>query len=73
MKTFADRLRYYNNLDVEPDLEALEKKRAFLHRKKHRHIERRGKPPVSLHYLLRGTSERGANLYSPCKEAYMTC
>ena len=27
-------------------------------------------PGVSLHYLLRGTIERGADLYSPCKEAY---
>ena len=29
MKTFADWLRYYNNLDVAPGLEALEKMRAF--------------------------------------------
>ena len=27
-------------------------------------------PGVSLHYLLRRTIERGADLYSPCKEAY---
>ena len=27
-------------------------------------------PGVSLHYLLRGTIERGADLYSPCKEGY---
>ena len=27
-------------------------------------------PGVSLHYLLRGCVERGADLYSPCKEAY---
>ena len=29
MRTFADWLRYYNNLDVAPGLEALEKMRAF--------------------------------------------
>ena len=29
MCTFADWLRYYNNLDVAPGLEALEKMRAF--------------------------------------------
>ena len=29
MQTFADRLRYYNDLDVAPELEALEKMRAF--------------------------------------------
>ena len=27
-------------------------------------------PGVSLHYLLRRSIERGAELYSPCKEAY---
>ena len=27
-------------------------------------------PGVSLHYLLCGTIERGADLYSRCKEAY---
>ena len=29
MKTFADRLRYYNNLDVGPFVEALTKMRDF--------------------------------------------
>ena len=29
MQTFADWLRYYNDLDVAPGLEALEKMRAF--------------------------------------------
>ena len=29
MCTFADWLRYYNNLDVTPGLEALERMRAF--------------------------------------------
>jgi len=31
MCTFADCLRYYNNLDVAPGLEALEKNACFLH------------------------------------------
>ena len=71
MKTFADWLRYYNNLDVAPGLEALEKMRAF-------YIDKGidifkdavSISGVSLHYLLRGCVERGADLYSPCKEAY---
>ena len=71
MLTFADWLRYYNNLDVAPGLEALEKMRAF-------YTERGidilkdavSLPGVSLHYLLRGTVERGAEMYSPGKEAY---
>ena len=71
MATFGDWLRYYNNLDVAPGLEALEKMRAF--------YSERGidilkdavsLPGVSLHYLLRGTVERGAEMYSPWKEAY---
>ena len=77
MSTFADWLRYYNNLDVAPGLEALEKMRAF-------YIEKGidilkdavSIPGVSLHYLLRGfvekekEKENGADLYSPNKEAY---
>ena len=27
-------------------------------------------PGVSMHYLLRGTIERGAELYNPSEEAY---
>ena len=41
MYTFADWLQYYNNLDVAPGLEALEKMRAF-YTEKDRHRERRG-------------------------------
>ena len=71
MKTFADWLRYYNNLDVAPGLEALEKMRAFYTEKGIGILKDAvSLPGVSLHYLLRGTIERGADLYSPCKEAY---
>ena len=71
MKTFADWLRYYNNLDVAPGLEALEKMRAFYTGKgKDILKDAVSLPGVSLHYLLRGTIERGADLHSPCKEAY---
>jgi len=61
MRTFADWLRYYNNLDVAPGLEALERMRAFY---------AVSIPGVSLHYLLRGSVDRGAELYSAGKEAY---
>jgi len=58
MTTFADWLRYYNNLDVGPFIESLEKMKAF--------SEDRGidickdavsLPGVALQYLLWGTSE----------------
>ena len=71
MKTFADWLRYCNNLDVARGLEALEKMRALYTEKGIGILKDAvSLPGVSLHYLLRGTIERGANLYSPCKEAY---
>ena len=71
MQTFADWLRYYNDLDVALWLEALEKMRAFYTDKDIDVLKDAvSLPGVSLHYLLRGTIERGANLYSPCKEAY---
>jgi len=71
MRTFADWLRFYNNLDVAPGLEALEKMKSF-------YTERGidilkdavSLPGVSLHYLLRGAIECGADLYSPSKDAY---
>ena len=71
MRTFKDWLRYYNNHDVEPGLEALEKMKSF-------YTERGidilkdavSLPGVSLHYLLRGAIERGADLYSPGREVY---
>ena len=71
MCTFADWLRYYNNLDVAPGLEALEKMRAFYTDKGIDILKDAVSiPGVTLHYLLRGCVERGADLYSPCKEAY---
>ena len=71
MCTFADWLRYYNNLDVAPGLEALEKMRAFYTDKGNDILKDAVSiPGVSLHYLLRGCVERDAELYSPGKEAY---
>jgi len=56
---------------VAPDLEALEKMRAFYTEKGIDILKDAvSLPGVSLHYLLRGTIERGAELYSPSKEAY---
>ena len=48
MQTFADWLRYYNDLDVKPGLEALDRMRAV------------SIPGVSLQYLLRGSIQQGA-------------
>ena len=71
MRTFADWLRYYNNLNVGPGLEALEKMRAFYTDKGIDILKDAVSiPGVSLHYLLRGCVERGADLYSLGKEAY---
>jgi len=71
MRTFADWLRYYNNLDVAPGLEALEKMRNFYTEKGIDILKDAvSMPGVSLHYLLREAVERGANLYSPGREAY---
>ena len=71
VRTFADWLRYYNNLDVAPGLEALEIMRAFYTEKGIDILKDAVSiPGVSLHYLLRGAVERGAELYSPGKEAY---
>ena len=71
MKAFADWLRHYNNLDVAPGLEALEKMRAFYTEKGIDILKDAVTlPGVSLHYLLRGNIERGTDLYSPGNEAY---
>lgn len=71
MQTFADWLRYYNDIDFAPGLEALEKMRAFYSDKGIDILkEAVSLPGVGLHYLLRGSVERGAELYSPCKDAY---
>ena len=72
MCTFADWLRYYNNLDVAPGLEALEKMRAFYTDKGIDILKDAVSiPGVSLHYLLSGFFENeekkkknGEELYS---------
>jgi len=71
MRTFADWLRYYNNLDVAPGLEALEKMRTFYNEKGIDILKDAVSiSGVSLHYLLQGAVERGAELYGPGKEEY---
>ena len=73
MKTFGEWLEYYNNLDVTPFLEALEKMKAF-----YTNIgvdifkDAVSLPGVSKQYVLRRTlSCRNApGLYAPGKEAY---
>jgi len=54
MRTFSDWLRYYNNLDVAPGLEALEKMRNFYTEKGIDILKVCLVNLVSLHYLLRG-------------------
>jgi len=71
MRSFSDWLHYYNNLDVAPGLEALEKMRNFYTEKGIDILKDAVSiPGVSLHYLLRGAVERGTELYSMGKEAY---
>ena len=71
MQTFTNWLRYYNNRDVAPGLEALKNVRAFYTAKGIDILKDAvSLLGVSLHYLLRGTIERGADLHSPCEEAY---
>ena len=71
MKTFKDWLKYYNNLDVAPGLEALQKMRNFYIGKGIDIMKDAVSiPGVSLHYLLKGAIERKAELYAPSKEAY---
>ena len=71
MKTFKEWLRYYNNLDVAPGLQALQKMKNFYTGKGIDIMKDAVSiPGVSLHYLLRGAIERGADLYAPSKEAY---
>ena len=53
MRSFADWLRYYNNLDVAPGLETLETMQAFYAEKGIDIIKDAVSiPGVSLHYLL---------------------
>ena len=71
MKTFKDWVCYYNNLDVAPGLEALQKMKNFYTEKGIDIMKDAVSiPGVSLHYLLKGAIERNADLYSPSKEAY---
>ena len=71
MKTFKDWVRYYNNLDVAPGLEALQKMKNFYTEKGIDIMKDAVSiPGVSLHYLLKGAIDRNAELYSPNKEAY---
>ena len=64
-------MRYYNNLDVAPSLEALDEMHVFYTEKGIDILKDTVSiPGVSLRYLLRGAIERGAELWSPCKEAY---
>ena len=71
MQTFRDWLEYYNNLDVAPGLEALEKMRGFYFSKGIDILKDAvSLPDVSLHYLLRGALERGEEFWSPSSKAY---
>ena len=71
MKTFKDWVCYYNNLDVAPGLEALQKMKNFYTEKGIDIMKDAVSiPGVSLHYLLKGAIDRNADLYSPSKEAY---
>ena len=71
MQTFADWLRHYNNLDVAPGLEALVKMRGFYTAKGIGIFKDAVSiPGVSMQYLLRGTVERGAELWTPNDEEY---
>ena len=71
MKTIKDWVHYYNNLDVAPGLEALQKMKNFYTEKGIDIMKDAVSiPGVSLHYLLRGAIERGADLYAPSQEAY---
>ena len=67
--TFADWLRYYNNLNVAPGLEALEKMRAFYTDKGIDILKDAVSiPGVSLLYLLRGCVERARSFTARAKK-----
>ena len=71
MRTFRYWLECYNNLDVAPGLEALQKMRGFYSSKGMDILKDAiSLPGVSLHYLLRGSLERGGEFWSPSLEAY---
>ena len=65
MLTFADWLRYNNNLNVAPGLEAFCTEKGIDILKDAVIIS-----GVSLHYLHHGSIERGAEIYSQGEEAY---
>ena len=73
MKNFGDCLEYYNNLDVTPFLETLEKMKAY-YTKLGIDIftDAVSLPRVSRQYILRGTLRRrnAPELYAPSSEAY---
>ena len=73
MQTFGDWLEYYNNLDVTPFLETLEKMKAF-YTKLGIDIfkDAVSLPGVSMQYILRGTlrCRDPLELYAPNSEAY---
>ena len=72
MNTFADWLRHYNNLDVEPFLETLEKMRGFYSGLSIDIFKDAvSLPGVSMNYLLRGTLNRpnAPELFAPEQEA----
>ena len=73
MQTFGDWLEYYNNLDVTPFLETLEKMKAY-YTKLGVDIFKDAVSllGVSMQYILQGTLRRrnAPQLYAPGKEAY---
>jgi hypothetical protein len=71
MRTFADWLEYYNNLDVEPFIEAADKMKAFYGDKGIDIFKDAvSLPGVSLQYLLRGSIGSQGKLFVPGKTAY---
>lgn len=71
MQTFADWLKYYNNQDVAHGLEALQKMRTlYIEKGKDILKDAVSIPGVSMQYLLRGSIEKGADLWGPCEEEY---
>ena len=71
IRTFRDRLRYYNDLDVVPDLEALVKMQT-LYGDLGINIFKDAVfiLGVSLQYLTRGTLPNAPEIYAPCPEGY---
>jgi hypothetical protein len=73
MTRFADWLKYYNDLDVEPFIEAADKMKAFYFDKGlDMFKDASSLPGISMQYLLRGTlsGKDAPELYAPGKEAY---